>query len=293
MIGRTVRRHGPGALACGLVMLGSLALDARVIGAQQTARVEVRDDQGAPVGYALVAPVGGTSQVASDSGVVTIRMRATDSLNLRVRRIGYREHFGWVARGDGGVYRVTLPRVAATLSAVEVTAAGSSSNTVLSQRGFYDRVDRVQKGAILADFLTPEQLDERQGFTKVTQMIAGSRYARVQSMPLDPSRGGTRVLVIVGRGGCPMSIVLDGQLVRGTAQDVAISEIPQSINPNGTRQLGNDSMAAKVSIDDVVDGRSIMAIEIYSNTANAPAELVRVGGRGSCGIVALWTGARR
>jgi len=90
-----------------------------------------------------------------------------------------------------------------------------------------------------------------------------------------------------------MSIVLDGQLVRGTAQDVAISEIPQSINPNGTRQLGNDSMAAKVSIDDVVDGRSIMAIEIYSNTANAPAELVRVGGRGSCGIVALWTGARR
>ncbi|MBK7908046.1 MAG: hypothetical protein IPJ78_15990 [Gemmatimonadetes bacterium] len=289
MIGRTVGRHGPGALAFGLVMLGSLALDARVIGAQQTARVEVRDDQGAPVGYALVAPVGGTSQVASDSGVVTVRMRAADSLNLRVRRIGYREHFGWVARVEGGAYRVTLPRVAATLSAVEVTAAGSSSNTVLSQRGFYERVDRVQKGAILADFLTPEQLDERQGFTKVTQMIAGSRYARVNSL----SGGSTRVLVIVGRGGCPMNILLDGQLVRGTAQDVAVSEVPQSINPNGTRQSGNDSMAAKVSIDDVVDGRSIMALEIYSNTANAPAELVRVGGRGSCGIVALWTGARR
>lgn len=289
MIGVTVRRVVLGTSVLGLLALVVLALDARVIGAQQTARVEVRDDQGAPVGYALVSPVGGTSQVANDSGVVTIRTRATDSLNLRVRRIGYREHFGWVARGDGGAYRVTLPRVAATLSTVEVTAAGSSSNTVLSQRGFYDRVDRVQKGAILADFLTPEQLDERQGFTKVTQMIAGSRYARVNSL----SGGNTRVLVIVGRGGCPMNIVLDGQLVRGTAQDVAVSEVPQSINPNGTRQSGSDSMAAKVSIDDVVDGRSIMAIEIYSNTANAPAELVRVSGRGSCGIVALWSGARR
>jgi hypothetical protein len=281
------------SLRYGASVTVSVMLATASLGAQQSVKVEVRDDQGAPVGYALVSPVGGSSQVATDSGVVTFRMRAADSLNLRVRRIGYREHFGWVARGEDRAYRVTLPRLAATLSTVEVTAAGSSSNTVLSQRGFYDRVDRVQKGAILADFLTPEQLDEREGFTKVTQLIAGSRYARVQSILLDPSRGGSRVLVIVGRGGCPMNIVLDGQLVRGTAQDVAISEIPQSINPNGTRQSSGDSMAAKVSIDDVVDGRSIMAIEIYSNTANAPAELVRVSGRGSCGIVALWTGARR
>lgn len=148
-----------------------------------------------------------------------------------------------------------------------------------------------QKGAILADFFTPKQLDERQGFTKVTQMIAGSRYARVNSL----SGGNTRVLVIVGRGGCPMNVVLDGQLVRGTAQDVAVSSRCRSqINPNGTRQSGNDSMAAKVSIDDVVDGRSIMAVEIYSNTANAPAELVRAsGGRRVVRSVALWTGARR
>lgn len=142
-------------------LLGLLVVTATTASAQQQVRVEVRDDQGMPVGFALVALVGGASQVASDSGAVTIRLRAADSLNLRVRRIGYREHFGWVARGTDGAYHVTLPRVAATLSTVDVTAAGSASNTPLMQRGFYDRVDRVQKGAILGDFYTPEALDER------------------------------------------------------------------------------------------------------------------------------------
>lgn len=143
------------------------------------------------------------------------------------------------------------------------------------------------------DLRTPEQLDEKAGFTKVTQMIAGSPYARVESMQLDYQRGGGRVLVVVGRGGCPMSILLEGSLVRGTAQDYAISETPQSLNPRGTRSDERQSLDAKISIDDVVDGRSIMAIEIYPSTGNAPAELVRAAGRGSCGIVALWTGARR
>lgn len=265
-----------------------VALAARIAQAQQSVRVEVRDDQGTPVGYALVAPTGGASQVATDSGVALFKMKAADSLNLHVRRIGYREHYGWVARGAENVYRVTLPRVAATLSAVEVTAAGSSSNTPLAQRGFYDRVDRVQRGAILGDFLTPEELDVRAAST-VTRMLAGQRYAKINSMPVG---GGRRTLVVVGRAGCPMTILLDGQVVRGTAQDVAISEIPTSIVPAGTRS-SSGSGDSTTSIDDVVDGRTIMAIEVYPSTANAPAELQRASGRGSCGIVALWTGARR
>jgi hypothetical protein len=272
MIGRGMR-----------LQLALMTVSASVAQAQQNVRVEVRDDQGAPVGYALVAPVGGSSQVATDSGIVTFRMKAADSLNLRVRRIGYREHYGWVVRTDANVYRVMLPRVAATLSAVEVTAAGSSSNTPLSQRGFYDRVDRVQRG----DFLTPEDLDSRTAST-VTQLLTGQRYAKINSMD---TGNGRRTLVVVGRGQCPMTILLDGQVVKGTVQDVAISETPMSIVPRGTQQRSGGD--ASTSIDDVVDGRSIMAIEVYPSTGNAPAELQRASGRGSCGIVALWTGARR
>jgi hypothetical protein len=280
--GRTWARVAGAAM---VVLCGATAA------AQQSVRIEVRDDLGAPVGFALVALVGGASQVATDSGVAMLRTRAADSLNLRVRRIGYREHFGWVRRRGSDAFEVRLPRIAASLATVEVTAAGSSSNTPLMQRGFYDRVDRVQKGAILADFFTPEQLDEREGFTKVTQMIAGSRYARVNSMTFD--RGAIRRLVVVGRGGCPMTILLDGYRVAKSAQDYAISEIPQSIDPNGSQLAIGNREPAPPSIDDVVDGRSIMAIEIYPSTGNAPFELQRASGRGSCGIVALWTGARR
>ena len=257
------------------------------LGAQSGVRVEVRDDQGAPVGYALVALVRGTSRVSTDSGVTELRSRAADSLELRVSRIGFRKFEGWVLRGANGAYRVTLPRVAATLATVEITGAGSAANTPLAWRGFYDRVDRVQKGAILADFFTPEALEER-SFSKVSQLIAGSRYARVSSI----ASGASRVIVIVGRGGCAMTILLDGEQVRGTAQDIAVSEIPQSINPEGTRAT-TAPRGVPPSIDDIVDGRSVMAIEVYPSTANAPAELVRLGGRGSCGIVALWTGGRR
>jgi hypothetical protein len=46
-----------------------------------------------------------------------------------------------------------------------------------------------------------------------------------------------------------------------------------------------------VPIDDLVSGRSVAAIEIYASTANAPAELIPLTGNGSCGIVAIWTGA--
>jgi hypothetical protein len=42
-----------------------------------------------------------------------------------------------------------------------------------------------------------------------------------------------------------------------------------------------------------VNGLSVMAIEVYASTANAPAEMQTLGGRGSCGIVAIWTGPRK
>jgi hypothetical protein len=62
------------------------------------------------------------------------------------------------------------------------------------------------------------------------------------------------------------------------------------MDPNGSRQGG--LRESDPDIDELVDGRSIMAIEIYPSTANAPAELIPPSGRGSCGIVAIWTGPR-
>jgi hypothetical protein len=88
-----------------------------------------------------------------------------------------------------------------------------------------------------------------------------------------------------------MTILVDGQRVRGTLQDDISSEVPQSINPSGSRQVGSDVL--RLSLDNIVDVRSVMGIEIYPSTANAPVDLIPIGGRGSCGFVAIWTRARR
>lgn len=48
--------------------------------------------------------------------------------------IGDREFHGWVRRAAGDRHAVTMPRVAATLSTVEVTAAGSATNAPLVPR---------------------------------------------------------------------------------------------------------------------------------------------------------------
>jgi len=274
-------------------MMATIGIAATITQSQGDLRVVIRDDTGAPVAHALVMQIdGGPGVVANDSGLVILRARSADSLQLRVRRIGYREFVGWVKRDASGRFEVAISRTTTTLAGVNVSATSDVKSAPLTQRGFYDRLDRVQKGAILGDLYTPEQLEERASFSKITQMIAGSRYARVQSMLLDP-RIGLRVLVITGRSGCPVSVLLDGTLVKGTAQDFAFSEVPQSIIPSGTRDNNQLSIDAKVSIDDVVDGRSVMAMEIYPSAGNAPPELVRAAGRGSCGIIALWTGARR
>jgi hypothetical protein len=75
--------------------------------------------------------------------------------------------------------------------------------------------------------------------------------------------GRTRPLMLHGRGGCQMEVLVDGRPLR------------------------------EGFLDEFMSANEIMGVEIYGPTANAPAELIPLTGRGSCGIVAVWTGARR
>lgn len=247
-------------------------------------RIAVKDDVGTAVAYALVTLGNGRPVIADSAGLVDFKSKADDSVRVLVRRIGFKEFTGWTRRTEGNVYPVTLPRLAATLEAVTVSA---SRNTQLEQRGFYDRVDRVRNGAIVGEFISPEELELR-GAPSVSRILQGSQYARIG---YTSPRGRGRLAVIQGRGGCAMTILLDGQKVSGTLQDnEAMNETPTSIMSGGTRSSGG---GGGDSIDDVVNGLSVAAMEVYPSTANAPFELQRLAGRGSCGIVAIWTGARR
>lgn len=282
---RSSRRAAVAAIAvCLFVMAGTTSAQTAGV------RVAVKDDAGSPVPYALVTVGSGRAVVADTLGLAAFRVKTSDSLRIMVRRIGYRLYDGWAARGSDGEYAVVVPRLAATLEAVTVT---ERANTVLARTGFYDRVARVQNGAIVGEFITPEELEVRKP-SAVSRALGGTLHAR---LAYTTPKGRGRLAIIQGRGGCAMTIVLDGEVVKGTIQDApAASTFPTSLNPNGTRptSVREETTAQDLgSIDDVVDMTSVVAVEIYPSTANAPFELQRVATRGNCGIVALWTGARR
>jgi len=99
----------------------------------------------------------------------------------------------------------------------------------------------------------PLRLEQRQAGV-LTQLFYGRQFVTV---------GRSRPVVLTGRGGCLMEVLVDGRALRDQ------------------------------SIDEVLSVAEVMAMEIYPSTANAPAELIPLTNRGSCGLVAIWTGPRR
>jgi hypothetical protein len=265
----------PFALLAALLMCVSASL-----AAQSPPRVKIVDEAGVPVPFAVVVLSGGASRFANSEGGLGLSGDARDSIRITARRMGYRAFAGWVHEDATRTFVVVLDRIAATLDTIQVSGL---SDTPLMRTGFYDRALRVRNGAILGEFLGPEDLEERNA-SRTSQLLSGRRYARVSQY----NSGGRPRPVILGRGGCGMTVLIDGQRMTSTLQDAIAEEVPTSIN-GGTRRTAG----VKLDIDELVDGRSVMAIEIYPSTANAPAELQTLGGRGSCGIVAVWTGPRK
>ena len=268
-----------------LLLLGT-GIGASPVQAQRTT-VVVRDGTGAAVPYAFVAPASGTSATADSAGRATLGLRGRDSIFVRVRRIGYTPVDRWVRLPAPDTLEFTLGRVVQQLDAVEDVGA---RDTPLARRGFYERMERVRRGATVGHFITPEQL-ELQLPMNLSQALRDARY--VSFNRVGPGRD-----VLLGRGGCPMNIVVDGMLVQGTAQDEVTEQVPTSINRSGTYRapsMGRGGMSSNLDINALVGGNEIAAIEIYPSVANAPYELQAAvsSGRGSCGIVAIWTGGRK
>jgi hypothetical protein len=230
--------------------------------AARAAVVRVLDPTGEPIPHAVVSVAGLRAVVADADGRAVLRTHP-GSRSVTVRRIGYRPFEGTLtADAASGDLTVTLETGATSLTAVRIQAAADSP---LSRSGFYDRVAMVQRGAYSAEFITPEEIEERNAM-RVTRLIAGRSGVRVDARTVN---GAVRP-VIRGRDGCVMTILIDGQRM-------------QMVDP--------DDGPGAMTVDDLVDGRSVAAIEIYPSTANAPADLIPLTGGGSCGLVAIWTGA--
>lgn len=243
---------------CGCVLAALLA-GTPMLAQESAARLRVVDTDGLPIPFAVVTIDKAGAQIADDSGRLVVPRRNDDSLRFRVRRIGYAEFNAMLPSSANGRYVITLTPLPTQLASVTVS---ERAHTPLAMRGFYDRVERVQNGAIVGSFFTPEELDEMNEYT-LSGMLR--RNIHVHIGRTSPRRG-MPATVATGRGDCRMNILIDGMLATGRG------DYPD--------------------IDQLIDGRSIMAIEVYPSGANAPAELISINGTGSCGIVAIWTGGR-
>jgi hypothetical protein len=245
-------------------------------------RVVVRDTLGFAVPYAVVDANPGGRRVADDHGVVIYTRPRADSVRVIVRRIGFLIADGWLRSDREGL--VALTPVARSLAAMNVT---ERQNTQLAQRGFYDRMERVQRGAIVGEFMTPEDLD-RISPMLLSRALRESKYVKIAR----PPGGGVSGTAFLGRADCGFTVLVDGQRV-ASLQD----EMPglTSINARGSSRAEFFGRLRPPSLEELVAGSEIAAIEVYPSAANAPAELQAraMAGRGSCGIIAIWTGDRR
>lgn len=254
-----------------------------VLAAQQVPaswRVVVRDTTGFAVPYAVVDASPGGRRVADAEGVVTFPRVSADSVQVIVRRIGFAVASGWLRSDREGLVQLApLPRTLPTMNITE------RQNTQLAQRGFYDRMERVQNGAIVGEFITPEDLDRISPMT-LSRSLVESRYARI-------ARGGSgpQSVVLLGRADCPYNVLVDGVRIESLQDDASALS---SINSAGTSR-SRAGRPRPPSIEELVMGNAIAAIEVYPSAANAPSEIQAraMGGRGSCGIIVIWTGGRR
>ncbi len=266
----------------------------RVLGAQAPAaappRVVVKDSTGRPIPYAAVQTAGSNPRTASDSGIVTLRVPRADSLKLLARRMGFEPWEGWVRPDDAGDYPVVLRPLPQNINRVTIY----ERDTPLSRTGFYDRMERVERGAVVARFWTPEAIELRNP-QRVTALLEGENLVRVRRLA-------GRTFVVGRNAQCPAGILVDGQRMLGTIEEIATPETESEIRylmatkfrgrADARDAAERDWASTKMSIDEVVTSLSIVAVEVYSSLAAAPAELQRNAPAYACSLVVIWTGRR-
>jgi hypothetical protein len=200
------------------------------------------------VPFAQVSIDGKPSIPVDSLGGLRLPRTVPGKSRIRVQRIGFTPLDTVLDVESTSSIRLTLQPIEGKLDAVLISADRDSP---LARRGFYDRMRRVRLGAQRGEFITPEDITMRPG-ASLASLFQGRTMVSVSR---------SRPLILTGRGGCTMQVLLDGRVV-------------------------DDSF-----LDDLVSVTEVAAVEIYGSMANAPGELVTLSRRGSCGLVVIWTGA--
>jgi hypothetical protein len=252
-----------------LLCAGVIAVPGAALAQPHALTLRVTDSLGTAVPFVSVT-YPGNSTITDRDGTLRIPRLPTGRMSLGLRRIGFTpERIDLDVRSDTVIHIVMNP-FATTLQTQVITAR---SMTSLERAGFYDRMLDRQKGLNNGYFVTPEEIEQRKP-TRLTQMLHEIPNVRVNNVPNVGA-------VPQGSDACAMTIFVDGVRVQtyATSTSRGTSSIIQRVPGRGG--------PTDVSIDDLVGGGSVAAIEIYPRAASAPQRYQLLAG--SCGIVAVWT----
>ncbi|HEX5870960.1 MAG TPA: carboxypeptidase-like regulatory domain-containing protein [Longimicrobium sp.] len=257
----------------------------------------VDDATGAPVAEAQIAAVdaGGRTvrSVLTDAqGGFTLALPQAGRYAIQASRLGYQSVTTLeVAVAAGDPLEVEVHIAASAVALQPLTAITRARDAGLVRRGFYTRREAYER--LGAQFLDRESLD-RINPARVSDVFRHVPGVRVRTGP-------NRTATLMMRS-CEASLFVDGRQVNRLEQSQDVQKNPRTIRDwlgsrrtdeaydiarQGTRVDAQD----RLSVDDVVSGSSIAAVEVYP-TSQIPPEFTGFQAR-PCGVIAIWTGVSR
>lgn len=251
-------------LPLALLLVAGSAFAPQAAMAQETRVVSgaVKDSAGNPVSYVSL-DAGRFRTLSNASGEFRLSVPASDRIDVTVRRIGYLPAKFRLEPGADTTIDVVVQPLAVLLSTQVVQA--QQLVRALEVRGFYERMHESQRGALVGQFVTPEEIEMRRP-SRVSQLLDQKHGIRVTRV------GACNIIVqcfrVMGQGGCAANVYLDGQ----------------RLNPLRMESAG---LSSAPPIDEIIPVSGVAGVEVYPRGATAPPKFQPLGG--TCAVVLIWT----
>lgn len=253
------RSQKPHFVACLTLMMTVLHATSTAM-AQRLVTGTVVDGTGSRVPYAYVTAEPKRA-VADDSGRFRLAL-GVGAVAIHARRIGFKPASLTLPEGGDTSITLQLEPLARNLETAVIQATQVSR--ALELRGFYRRIEVREKGINAGQFITAEEIDQRNP-TRITQMLEGRNGIRVSRMPSGQNCPAFVCWAPQGVGGCWMTVYVDGRRV---------NSIRGGSNTPGL-------------VDEFLLPTHVAGIEVYTSPLRAPPEYQMLSG--TCGVVLFWS----
>lgn len=248
-----------------LLTLACLAVSAASANGQDRRTISgtVTDTAGRPLSYVTIDGGPRFRTLGNAAGEFTLTVPAKERLDIAVRRIGFLPAKLRVEPGGDTTVNVSLQQLAVMLTTQFVRAQQLVRS--LEYRGFYSRMLEQTRGALVGEFVTPEEIEMRNP-QRVTQLLEQRRGIQVRRM------GSCQVIArcyrVTGTGGCAATVYLDGQRLNRLSSAAA-------------------DIGSAPAIDELIPATGVSAVEVYPRGSSAPPRFQSLAG--TCAIVVIWT----